>query len=105
MSAFKVLLTSADDRLAPPEEVIEIAMADDHPSGQPLVFIAVAKYDEDHTTSTTTEKVKVPVLRLEDLLRALIACDDRTGGRVSPAWGLVREAYERAEIAERAKSK
>ena len=89
MSINYVQITPADEKYAPPTEIIELAVIGDGtdqlvsqetPDGKQyydlhyarkLVCLSLSDYTEDAKGSTTTRKVEFPAIDLNDLLRAL----------------------------------
>lgn len=73
MAVEKVILTAHDERYAPPERVVELAVTHNEDK-QPLLYISVSRYDETNRKSYLDREFDVPVLDLNEVLRAIVAC-------------------------------
>ena len=67
MSVHKVVITSADEEYAPPEQEIEVTVIGDH------VYLTVYEGSDDNKPSTKKLAYEVPPLTLHDLIAALSA--------------------------------
>lgn len=67
MSVQRVTITTADERYAPPDKEIEVAVIDGK------VFITVYDGSSDDLQVGRTKEYDVPVLNLHDLVAALAA--------------------------------
>jgi hypothetical protein len=65
-----VMLEAADEEYGPPAKIVQISQVEDD------IFITVYKYDETFDTESLTNGYNVPVLRKDDLIRALVALDN-----------------------------
>lgn len=92
MSINAVQITPADDRYAPPEGIIELAVVEDDMDEivrekvegsddrhwtikrpRKLVLLSFSKYEENSEGSTTKREITFPEIDLNDLIRALNA--------------------------------
>lgn len=83
MSVQHVTLSAADEKYGPPEKVVTVTTAEGD-DGMVWVFLDVDEYDETGDSRTHKTIAHVPPLRLEDLLRALAACEPTCGAVLSP---------------------